>query len=241
MESDWPTPSEFPELLPDAVHVWRVPLDPVCFAALDLTQILSPDEQAHAQRFAIDRPRSVFAASRVALRMLLGRYLGQPAKDVQIVSDVGGKPRLTVGDLHFNLAHSGNVTLVAVTRGCPIGVDVEQLRPVDRGVEIAARSFHPAENEAIAAASADELAACFLRIWTRKEAVLKAVGIGLGYPLDAFDVLAVNDEGAIAIAPHGMLGATQCWLQDLALQNDYVAAVATLAPRRAAQGFTYSL
>jgi 4'-phosphopantetheinyl transferase len=241
MESEWPEPSTFPELLPDAIHVWRVPLDPVRIAALDLTQILSPEEQAHAKRFAIDRPRSVFAASRVALRSLLGKYLSLGAKDVQIVSDAGGKPRLTIGELNFNLAHSGDVTLIAVTRGCPIGVDVERLRPVDCSQEIATRNFHPAEIAVIAAADAGELAECFLRCWTRKEAVLKAVGIGLGYPLNAFNVLALNSNSSIELAPHETLPATRCWLQDIEPHMEYIAAVATLAPRRSAQGFTYYL
>lgn len=238
MQSNWPRPSELPELLPDAVHVWRVPLD--LAGAADVQFVLSPEERVHAARFAIDRPRQVFIASRAALRSLLGRYLGVSPRDVTIVNDSQGKPQLTRGDLCFNLAHSGELALIAVTRGCQIGIDLELLRPVDRSQEIAARNFHPAEIAAILATGAEELPASFLRCWTRKEAVLKAVGVGLGYPLDAFNALAPNDEGCIHLTAHAALPATQCWLQDVRPQSDYVAAVATLQPRGPAQGFTYS-
>jgi 4'-phosphopantetheinyl transferase len=169
---------------------------------------------------------------------LLGRYLDLPPSVVPIAIDPNGKPRVADGDLRFNLAHSGDVTLVAVTRGCEIGVDVELLRSIDYAREIAARSFHPAELAAIRAASAAQLPALFMRLWTRKEAVLKAVGAGLGYPLDAFDV---RGDDWVTLPACASLPDTCCWLQDMLPCRDYLAAVATLEFRQPPQGFTYSL
>lgn len=223
----WPKPTEFPLLAGDAIHVWAVPLD----RGKAVQNVLSLDERRRADGFALDRPRHGFVASRAALRSLLGRYLGLPPEKVSIVTDPSGKPRLAHGDLRFNLAHSGSLALIAATRGCEIGVDAELVRPVDRAHEIAARTFHPAE-----------LAADFLRTWTRKEAVLKAVGVGVGYPLDAFQTHPQASDGDwVDLPAGGSIAAARCWLQDVRPCDDYMAAVATRDIRPPPIGFTFSL
>jgi 4'-phosphopantetheinyl transferase len=243
----WREPSEFPTLCSNDVHVWAVPLERLRASATELESVLSPDERARAAGFALERPRHVFVASRAALRSILGSYLDLSPDRAPIVTDPSGKPRLADGDLRFNLAHSGNLTLIAVTRGCEIGVDVELLRPVDRSHEIAARNFHPVELAAVLAAddnenAAAELPAVFMRCWTRKEAVLKAVGVGLGYPLDAFDTLTQASDGDwVDLPAHALDPAVRCWLQDVRPCRDYAAAVAVLEPRQPPLGFTYSL
>jgi 4'-phosphopantetheinyl transferase len=239
----WPEPSEFPMLSGDALHVWAVPLDRGRATSTTLDERLSPDERDRADGFALVKPRQTFVAGRVALRSLLGEYLQLPPEQVPIVLESNGKPRLVGGDVRFNLAHSGNLALVAVTRGCEIGVDVELVRPIDHAHEIAARNFHAAEQAAIRVATAAELPAIFMRLWTRKEAVLKALGTGLGYPLDAFDT-AVDESGGggwISLPAHGSLADCRCWLQDIDAGSDYRAAVATLEPRQPPLGFTYPL
>ena len=247
MQLNWPKPSEVPTLSSDGVHIWAVPLDRVRASATNFDNALSPDERARAAGLALESPRQVFVASRAALRSMLGRYLDLSPNRVPIVTDPGGKPRLAGGDLRFNLAHSGNLTLIAVTRGCEIGVDVEFLRSVDRSHEIAARNFHAAELAAVLAADDNEndnaeLPAVFLRCWTRKEAVLKAVGVGLGYPLDAFETLTqANDGDWVDLPARASDPAVRCWLQDVRPCRDYAAAVATLEPRQPPLGFTYSL
>jgi 4'-phosphopantetheinyl transferase len=242
MPPNWPEPSEFPTLSGDALHVWAVPLDRRGASSTALDQRLSPDERVRADGFAFDKPRQVFVAGRAALRSLLGGYLNLLPEQVPIELEPNGKPRLVGGDVQFNLAHSGNLALIAVTRGCEIGVDVELVRPIDRAHEIAARNFHPAEQAVLRAASAAELPAVFMRSWTRKEAVLKAVGVGLGYPLDAFAAFAESPgDGWIGLPAHGSRPDLRCWLQDIDPREGYRAAVATLEVRRPALGFTYSL
>jgi 4'-phosphopantetheinyl transferase len=242
MQLEWPEPSEFPTLSGDTVHVWAVPLDRGWASSTELIRVLSPDEVARTDGFALDKPRRAFVAGRTALRSLLGCYLGLPPDSLPIVVDPHGKPRLVDGALYFNLAHSGSLALIAVTRGCEIGVDVELLRAVDRAHEIAARNFHPAEAAAIRTASAAELPDVFLRLWTRKEAVLKAVGAGLGYPLDAFETLTpASDGGWVTLPAHAPLPDVPCWLQDIRPCGDSRAAVATLERRQPPLGFTYSL
>ncbi len=131
--------------------------------------------------------------------------------------------------------------MIAVTRGCEIGVDVEWLRPVEHVRQIAVRSFHAHEQAAIRAAADAELSDVFLRCWTRKEAVLKAIGVGLGYPLDAFDTFTRTNPVCLALPATVSLPAAHCWLCDVDPSCDYLAAVATLAAKRLPMGFTYSL
>jgi 4'-phosphopantetheinyl transferase len=242
MHPNWPKPSEFPTLSGDAIHVWAVPLDLSWASATELNHLLSPEERARADGFVVDKPRLAFVAGRAALRSLLGCYLDMPPERAPIVLEPNGKPRLVGGDLRFNVAHSGDLAIVAVTRGCEIGVDVEHARSVDHAEEIAVRDFHPAEQTALRAASAAELPAVFMRLWTRKEAVLKAVGAGLGYPLARFSSFAnAEGDGWISVPAHASLPDTRCWLQDIRMSADCLAAVATLEFRQPPLGFTYSL
>ena len=240
MHLNWPQPSAFPSLERGDVHVWSMPLELASASAAALQNVLSAEEVARAKSFVTERPRRNYAASRAALRSLVGRYLGQPPREVAIVIDPSGKPRLADDDLRFNLAHSGELALVAFTRGCEIGVDVELVRPIARALEIAARNFHPAELAAIRDASAGQLPDTFFRCWTRKEAVLKAAGLGLSHPLDAFNTLSRDGDGCVEVPSRASQSAERCWLQDAAPCSGYVAAVATLEPRGRLQGFTYS-
>jgi len=243
MHLHWSEPSEFPTLSADEVHVWAVPLDQPRASSMELERALSPDERVRADDFALDKPRHAFTASRAALRTLLGRYLGLSPNTVPIAIDPHGKLRLAAGDLCFNLAHSAELTLIAVTRGCEVGVDLERVRPVRHAYEIAARNFHPSEQAAIRTADATELPAAFMRIWTRKEAVLKAVGSGLRYPLGAFETLTQATVGSWLHLPGqaASLPAVRCWLQNVHPSDNYLAALATLQRRPLPLGFTYSL
>jgi phosphopantetheine--protein transferase-like protein len=105
---------------------------------------------------------------------------------------------------------------------------VELVRPIERSLEIAARNFHPAELAAIRASTdAPEI---FLRCWTRKEAVLKAIGTGIAYPLDAFDVRPRSaDDSQIELPADNGHSARCCWLRDENPSSEYIAAVATTA------------
>ncbi len=123
---------------------------------------------------------------------------------------------------------------MAVTYGCEIGVDVEAVRPIERLAELARRNFHPGEIAAVGAADAADASSVFLSCWTRKEAVLKAQGAGLRSPLIEFDTHSLTSDGEITVS------GTRTYLQELAPARGYIAAVATLQPRSAALGFTYS-
>ncbi len=118
-----------------------------------LTALLSPDERARAAAIISPAPRSTWPRSRALLRLLLARYSGAPAAQLALGQGSHGKPRLAHGEApHFNLSHSGPIVLYAFSADSPVGIDVER------------------------AGSRPE---SFLRRWTRHEAALKCLGVGL--------------------------------------------------------------
>lgn len=157
------------ELAEADVHVWAVDLrEP----APDALAQLSAEEIERAARFQFERDRRRFVAARAGLRRVLGAYLGCGAREIRFEAEAMGKPR-TAG-IEFNLSHSHELALVAVAGGTAVGVDVEYLRPQPDAVAIARRFFPPAE-----AAAVGEDPGVFFRVWTQREAWLKAEGAGL--------------------------------------------------------------
>lgn len=154
---------------------------------------LSADELERAGRYRVESARRSFVAVRAALRRVLGARLGLAPAEVRLAVDGYGRPSVD-GPVSFNVSHSGALGLIAVADGeRRVGIDVEQVRPETDFRSLAARFFHPEE----AAAIGDRRDA-FFRCWTRKEAVVKALGHGLSHPLDGF-VVEVDAEGPRAV------------------------------------------
>ncbi|MET0267710.1 MAG: 4'-phosphopantetheinyl transferase superfamily protein [Duganella sp.] len=130
-----------------------------------------------------------------------------------------GKPCLWgAASLEFNLSHAGS-QVVCVLSSAPVGVDIEQVRAIDLG--IAERFFHPREQAALMACAPSLRRDYFFRLWTAKEAYVKALGLGLQRDLASFAVLpgagqsvALDDERAPA-------GALRFALADVACENGY--------------------
>src|SRR5438128_2115397 len=138
------------------VHVWAVSLAAPQPALAELDFVLTPEERQRAARFRFERERDRFVAGRGRLRTILAGYLKTEPGKVQFVYGPQGKPALANSSFHvsrgafevsrpleFNLAHSGNLALLAVTHLGPIGIDVEQIRPIEDSDELVARFFSP--------------------------------------------------------------------------------------------------
>ncbi len=151
------------------VHIWRVDLNRWSGSGAEL----SPEEHARAGRFRFPELRHRWVAGRAALRQLVGQYVGIPGADLRFARGEFGKPYLAGSRVQFNMSDSGDLGLYGVTLDAEIGVDVEREREID-GVSIS-RRFLP-EPEAVAV-SQDP--ASFFRVWTRREAYLKCIGVGL--------------------------------------------------------------
>lgn len=153
--------------------------------------VLTEDERARLarKRQAADRQREL--TSRAALRLLLGAYLGRPAREIGIATEGEGKPVLADAPagtrIEFNVSHSGNWVLLAFALGCRVGIDVEAWTELSSD-EIVRGFFAPPEQLAWEQLPPAEKQAAFFSAWTRKEAFLKALGVGLARPLDSFAV-----------------------------------------------------
>ncbi len=170
-----------PPLAAGEVHVWVVRLD--AFHHLADAATLDESERMRAMRFRFDRDRIGFMTGRAMLRRILGVYLHLPPAEIPLRTGEHGKPELGPlpdrDTLHFNVSHSGDLALYAVTREGPVGIDVEQMRPVPDLDGVADLVMSPRERAAFAALDEADRPDFFHGAWARKEAYLKASGDGL--------------------------------------------------------------
>jgi 4'-phosphopantetheinyl transferase len=188
MTNSWTIGPHNPQLASDGVHVWQAGLDVSPERLAYYQRLLAEDERERAARFRFARDRDHFIAGRGVLRELLGRYLVQPGEALKISYSEFGKPFMPGKRLQFNLTHSGSLALYAFCLDSPVGVDVEMERELSDALQISQRFFSPAERAILSSLPEEEVMPAFFRCWARKEAFIKAVGEGLSYPLDAFDV-----------------------------------------------------
>lgn len=160
--------------------------------------LLDEGERARADRFVFERDRIRYVIAHAQLRRVLARELGLHPRELRFEAGDHGKPRIATAQnsvgLHFNLSHSRDLALIGWTRGHAIGVDVEVLRPALAEQDIAERYFSARECADWLAVEAASRTRAFFNCWTRKEAFIKAVGQGLSYPLDSFDVALAPGE-----------------------------------------------
>ncbi|MFF4603846.1 4'-phosphopantetheinyl transferase family protein [Streptomyces sp. NPDC001339] len=158
------------------VHVWRIPLSGPPHMVARLAALLGPEERQRGAR-ALPDDRRRFLLAHGAARSVLGGYLGLPPERLRYSHGRWGKPALDGHpQLCFNLSHSADLALLAVAARRPVGIDVERIRPADRS-RSAGRWFPAAEADFVrAAAGPAQSAARYARLWTRKEAWVKAAG-----------------------------------------------------------------
>jgi 4'-phosphopantetheinyl transferase len=171
-----------------------------------LAKTLSADERGRAARFYFARDGNRFLAGRGILREILAWLLGGRPDELIFSNGINGKPRLAAlvatNDLHFNLAHSDSLVIYAVSRAHEVGIDLERIRPIQDAEEIAAHFFHERERAQWHSLSSDQKTAAFFDCWTRKEALLKASGEGLGGPMEQIDTFApVNPWSLQSLTP----------------------------------------
>lgn len=153
--------------------------------------LLDGAERDRAERFLRPADRARYVASHAALRLVLAEALGCAPPDITLEAGPAGKPALAGPRrraLDFNLSHSGERALIGVAHGVAIGVDVEAIRPLPDALRIARAHFAPDEAAALAAVAPETMEGAFFGLWTRKEAVVKALGSGLSLPLDRFSI-----------------------------------------------------
>jgi 4'-phosphopantetheinyl transferase len=167
---------------PGQCHVWIASLSSDPGVRSRLSNLLSPPELHRAQRFCFEKDRIAFIQFRGILRSLLAFYLDAPPAALEFSTSSHGKPSLTgpqnPPDLRFNLSHSNPFALYAFARSHEVGVDIECLRPLADWAPVAELVFTQREKAELAALPPEKKLPGFFNGWTRKEALLKATGMG---------------------------------------------------------------
>ncbi|HVQ65301.1 MAG TPA: 4'-phosphopantetheinyl transferase superfamily protein [Terriglobia bacterium] len=184
--------------------------------------VLSATERQVAARFHFDADRERSIVARGGLRRILSAYCGVSPQALTFRTDTYGKPSLSgiPSAPQFNVSHSGDCVLIGVSLG-PCGVDVERSHTRLSEHSIAERFFCPREVKWLRRNQNG-----FLRLWTMKESVIKAVGRGLSIPLSDVDVtdIAEGNASTITLETPGLEKQT-LWLKELNAAKDYAAAI----------------
>lgn len=234
--ANWGPPPERCHIEAGVVHVWRIPIDPDIPPGT-YWKVLSAAEHERAQRLRDPAHRTAYVLAHGAMRMILADYVQVPPSELSFDISQSGKPafaRGTAGDrLEFNLAHSGDVALLAVARDRAVGVDVERWDADMDHTAVAAGCFSPAERDALRAMAGapDRVVEGFYAAWTRKEAYLKASGHGVSHGLDHFDVSLAPGQPAALLADRRDADAVSRWVMvALAAGVGYSAALVVATP-----------
>lgn len=189
----WPVQPPGLVLEESTVHVWSFSLQISSLERHGLERILSVDEQERAASLNNHEVRDRFITARARLRQMLGQFLGSAPRDILFEYGAQGKPALVAErdqpPLMFNLAHSGDVGLIAIGVNRQVGIDHEKKKRVADDIGIAERFFSPTESRYIRSLPSSQRGEEFLKIWTCKEAYIKATGMGLSCSLDSFEVV----------------------------------------------------
>jgi 4'-phosphopantetheinyl transferase len=171
------------------VDVWRALLALPPDELARISRCLSDEERQRAARFHFQRDRDRFLASRGLLRHILASYVKAPPGEIRLGYAPQGKPfLLDHPDLHFNLSHAEDVLVVAVAAGREIGVDVEQEFSEAVMNQVSGAVLSQPERVALGRLEPGERRKWFVRLWTRKEAYIKADGRGMSLQLECIDV-----------------------------------------------------
>lgn len=204
---EWFSPASSPGLAVGHVHIWRISLKQPEPVYQILSDRLTSDEIARADRFRFDEGRRRFVVGRGILRSILAGYLGAKPQEIRFQYGPQGKPSLEKkyesAGLHFNLAHTRDLAVCACTRQCEIGVDVEHIHPVDEIDRIARRIFSESDYFVWNHLPDDLRLIAFYKCWTQKEALIKALGYGLSQPMSQLSVSMLPDDPASLVSLDG--------------------------------------
>ena len=211
------------------VHIWRASLKQSSSIVRELRQVLSRDEVTRAARFHFAHDREAFIVARGILRWLLAGYVHAEPHQLTFWYESLGKPHLSdkfADQVHFNVSHSRDLVLFAIGHQPKIGIDIEHIHPIPDMEQIAARNFSPRENAQLQSLPPHMTLEGFFTCWTRKEAYVKAIGTGVSYPLQDFDVSLIPDQPAKLLSMAGSEAEAACWsMFDLKPSSEYAAAV----------------
>lgn len=218
--TQWLEKSESQTLERFEIHVWRISLLQNTALTARLESCLIPAEHQRAGRFHFAKDRERFVIRRAVLRHLLGSCLDADPAAIGLLNTIHGQPFLEPQEnphgLQFSCSHSADLALIAVARGQKVGIDLEFHRPLPESEELAATFFSALEIAELAKVPAALREKIFFDCWTRKEAFVKAIGLGLSFPLNRFSVpLLSNPPATRQLVQHDSPSLNNLFVQSL--------------------------
>lgn len=238
----WPAATGARPISADEVHVWACDLSEEADLC-SLESLLSCEERTRACRFVFKIDRKRYTVAHGSLRRILAGYLNCTPEELRFAQNERGKPILIgnhANELQFNLTHSNDLALLALSPTSEVGVDVELIRPIS--ADVAKRFFSEYEQQRLQQSNIAEWCESFFTCWTRKEAFLKGVGFGLTIPLNSFDVSVGTNEPARLVSVRDGHADKSAWIMEhLAPAVGYLGALAVSGQRCATKLFSFHM
>lgn len=210
----------------DLLQIWKIPLNIAISELQSLFNILSQEEQQIALRFKFEKHYRRYVVSHAAMRNILAKQLNISHQKIIFEISGNGKPFIQKNPLQFNLSHSEEIAMLAISCHGDVGIDVEYMKDFVDVMGITQRFFHPIELNQLQKIDAEDRLRHFYYCWTAKEAYLKAKGVGIANHLKMFAV-DFQDISALKILwAHKELIAFNDWyIQAFEPQQNYIATV----------------
>jgi 4'-phosphopantetheinyl transferase len=221
-------------LPPHEIHLYYQRFDTLYPEIAPYQNLLSHDEQQRANQFHFEADKHRFILARGALRTVLASYLKCDPKTLVFEYGGYGKPALKDHALQFNISHTKVVFLIACHAHSAIGVDLELMTREKNYAALGAHIFSPAEQDYFLSHPIEKQGAAFFRAWARKEAFIKALGLGMSIDLKSIsltidgdlnlffryknktwqiDDLPIRDDHSIALAIESAIPETKIWIE----------------------------
>jgi len=215
--------------LHDTVDVWFLDKEKLSTLSYHWEDVISAEEQQRANRFHFIEDKQAFIIYHACKRLILSSYLKISPQDIKIFLQEKGKPFLKNSSLTFNLSHTKDAAILAVTNDTEVGVDLEKIKTSSNYLDIAKRFFHPEEYTQLESVNNEQKQQkLFLLLWTAKEAILKATGEGIAAGLNSFCIQSLtHDEAELKHTYPSNIA-----LSRLVVPDNYVASLAVIGAQK---------
>ncbi|ADG93868.1 4'-phosphopantetheinyl transferase [Arcobacter nitrofigilis DSM 7299] len=176
------------------VHIWKIEIDKISEDIYKYSELLTPDELNRANKYRISNKKKAYITTRITLKILLKYYLDNDSYSITLYKNNYGKIYIKGSNLYFNISHSTDMSIITFSRNNEIGIDLENMNCDSNIIDISTRYFTKRERLWIKNLALEKQKEAFIYCWVRKEAYIKALGLGLSIPLDSFHVIPQNTK-----------------------------------------------
>lgn len=222
------------------IHLWHASIKGHQRVLERYQMLLSPSERTRVEKLRFDQSRQIYITCRGIVREILSSYVGKPPQDLEIRKKNMGKPYLPHSRIQFNLSHSEEHMLCAVTYGNPIGVDYQAVYEISNMDTLVRDFFSSQEKRLYDQFKKDNPSDFFFKTWVRKEALMKATGLGFHLPSKHFSIDNTNgDEPHLRFHRSNPISIKEWSIRDVPVQPGHKAALAVQGQIKNVKHFHY--